>query len=108
MVQFPDPVPVSLPRRFCRSENDANPFNQSALIQVEIPSSADEMHLEIEIFNGLGQKVRTLASENVNPGQRVYRWNGRDDDGDELATGIYFYRCRLGGIEESRKMLLLK
>ncbi len=106
--EFPDPEPVSVPRRFDLSQNYPNPFNQSTLIQVEIPSSADEMHLEIEIFNGLGRKVRTLASENVNPGQRVYRWNGRDDDGDELATGIYFYRCRLGGIEESRKMLLLK
>jgi hypothetical protein len=106
--EFPDPEPVSVPRRFELAQNYPNPFNQSTLIKVNIPVSADEMHLEIEIFNGLGQKVRTLASESVNPGQRVYRWNGRDDDGDELATGIYFYRCRLGGIEETRKMLLLK
>ncbi|MBD3218253.1 MAG: T9SS type A sorting domain-containing protein [candidate division Zixibacteria bacterium] len=106
--EFPDPEPVSVPRRFELSQNYPNPFNQSTLIKVNIPASAKEMRLEIEIFNGLGQKVRTLASESVNPGQRVYRWNGCDDNGDELASGIYFYRCRLGGIEESRKMLLLK
>jgi hypothetical protein len=106
--EFPQPESGPVPRRFELSQNYPNPFNQSTLIAVDIPTSADQMRIEIDIFNILGQKVRNLTNETATPGRRLYRWNGRNDDGDDLPSGIYLYRCRLGGIEESRKMLLLK
>jgi hypothetical protein len=106
--EFPQTESGPVPRRFELSQNYPNPFNQSTLIAVDIPSSADQMRIEIDIFNILGQKVKNLADETATPGRRLYRWNGRNDDGDDLPSGMYLYRCRLGGIEESRKMLLLK
>lgn len=106
--EFPSPDPDPVPRRFELSHNYPNPFNQSTLIAVDIPSAADQTRIEIDIFNILGQRVRRLVDEVAIPGRKIYRWNGRDDEGLEISSGIYFYRCRLGGIEESRKMLLLK
>jgi flagellar hook assembly protein FlgD len=62
----------------------------------------------IEIYNTLGQKVRTLLRESKSAGKYSVVWDGTDDIGSILSTGAYFYRIQAGDFEESKKMMLLK
>ncbi len=104
----PQPEPGYIPRHFSLAQNYPNPFNQSTLIPVDITLEAADLRLEIAIYNGLGQRVRVLVSETARPGRHYYEWDGRDAEGRDLASGLYFYRCRVGGLDLSRKMMLLK
>jgi hypothetical protein len=104
----PQPEPGSVPRHFSLAQNYPNPFNQSTLIPVDITQDAADLKLEIAIYNGLGQRVRVLVNTSARPGRHYYEWDGRDDAGKDLASGLYLYRCRVGGLDLSRKMMLLK
>jgi hypothetical protein len=104
----PQPEPGFIPRRFSLAQNYPNPFNQSTIIPVDITQEAADLRLEIAIYNGLGQRVRILVNSAARPGRHFYEWDGRDDKGRDLASGLYFYRCRVGGFDLSRKMMLLK
>lgn len=104
----PQPEPGSIPRRFSLAQNYPNPFNQSTIIPVDITRGVAGLRLEIIIYNSLGQRVRLLVNETARPGRHYYEWDGRDDQGRYLASGLYFYRCRADGLDLSRKMMLLK
>lgn len=104
-----EPVPegsVNIPDQIVK--NYPNPFNQSTRIDLDLSEIESTSHLEIDIYNGLGRRVRTLIHENVIPGQYSFEWDGRDDNGSELASGLYFCRIKAGAEEFSLKMLLLK
>jgi len=62
----------------------------------------------IEIFNVLGQKVRTLVNETKSAGSYRIEWNGGDDAGRPVSTGAYLYRFRAGDVVQTKKMLLLE
>jgi flagellar hook assembly protein FlgD len=62
----------------------------------------------LQILDVLGRKVRTLVSENLSSGYKSVLWDGRNEDGKEVASGIYFYQLKVGDFSEPRKMLLLK
>jgi flagellar hook assembly protein FlgD len=64
--------------------------------------------VRIEIFNILGQRVRTLVDEHLRPGHKLVDWDGKDDSGEEVSSGIYFYRIATEEFSEAKKMLLLK
>ncbi len=95
----------SLPEKFALSQNYPNPFNPSTVISFDLPRVT---HVTLEVFNILGQKVTTLQDGILEPGTHVIRWDGHDVRGNEMASGIYFYRLRAGDFAESRKMMLLK
>ena len=97
-----------IPRKFYLAQNYPNPFNQSTIIEVDIAQGTSDQRLEIAIYNCLGQRVRILADESAVPGYHSYKWDGKDDSGEDLASGIYIYRCRVGGIDVARKMILMK
>jgi flagellar hook assembly protein FlgD len=78
------------------------------VITIDIPESSDGKKLQVEIYNLLGQRVYTLLSETVSPGRINLRWDGRDADNNSLASGVYFLRVRVGGVDEVRKMMLMK
>ncbi|HOP06355.1 MAG TPA: T9SS type A sorting domain-containing protein [candidate division Zixibacteria bacterium] len=82
-----------------------NPFNPVTTIEYEIPRRSDVV---VEIFNALGQKVITLVEEFQSAGRHEISWNGRNDAGEEVSTGIYFYRLRAGDFCRTKKMVLLK
>ena len=95
----------TLPEVFALADNYPNPFNPETTIKYALPEAVD---VRLEIYNMLGQMVRTLVSEGQSPGRYVVRWDATDESGGALSTGIYFYRLQAGDFLDTRKMLLLK
>jgi len=87
-------------------QNVPNPFNPETTIRYEVPAGGG--HVEVQIVDVSGRLVRTLVDGSQTEGPKSIDWDGRDDAGRQVATGVYFYRLVAPGIEESKKMLLLK
>jgi hypothetical protein len=94
-----------LPEDFVLRQNHPNPFNSSTLIEYSLPNAA---RVTVEIFNLLGQRIRSLVNGEQTVGYHAVEWDGRSDSGHEMATGVYFYRVTAGDHVEVKKMLLLK
>ncbi len=86
-------------------QNTPNPFNPETEIRFELAASS---HVSITVFDAAGRLVRTLESGNRPAGVHTVRWNGRGDGGETVSSGVYFYRMRATGFDETRKMVLLK
>jgi hypothetical protein len=86
-------------------QNYPNPFNSETFIQFEIPCAN---HVCLRIYNVYGQFIRELSNNHMFAGSYNISWNGRDDEGKEVASGLYFYRLSSGNISQTRRMLLLK
>lgn len=96
---------TALPSRFTLRQNYPNPFNPGTDIAYELNARGA---VEIDIFNVLGQNVRQLLRSTKPAGEyRVY-WDGCDDSGRELPSGVYFYRATVDGESQARKMILMK
>ena len=94
-----------LPKEFGLSQNYPNPFNPTTVIEYALPKSCD---VRIKIYNILGQAVRDLVNERQEVGYKIINWDGKDDHGKEVCSGIYFYRIVAGNFVKSKKMILLK
>jgi hypothetical protein len=92
--------------QFSLSNNYPNPFNPETKIQYTVGSK--QTPIRLTIYNVLGQKVTTLADEPKRAGTHHVIWDGKNDEGKEVASGIYFYQLKAGGFTETKKMLLLK
>ena len=101
---------VAAPRDFALGANFPNPFNPSTTIPFRIPAVAgmQPMPVRLEIFNSLGQRVRFLVDEARVPGHYRATWDGRDDAGRAIASGVYLYRLRAGEAIDAGKMVLLE
>ena len=93
-----------LPKNFNLEQNYPNPFNPSTVIAYQIPRAA---FVELRIYNMRGQLVRLLVTENQVPGEHRAVWDGRDDAGKQVPSGLYVYRMTADGFTASRKMLLV-
>lgn len=93
------------PKSFSLSQNFPNPFNPQTVIKYDLPEPAQ---VSIIIYNILGQKVRTLVDENQQAGYKSVSWDGKDDQGKDIASGIYFYKIEAGDFSTVKKMVLLK
>lgn len=93
------------PGKYGLSDNYPNPFNSITTIEYELKT---ESHVDVSVYNILGQRVSTLVDETKSVGEHSTRWNGSDFEGDPVPTGIYFYRIEAGVFTETKKMLLLK
>jgi len=87
------------------SESYPNPFNPITTITFTLPERA---YVTLEIYNLLGQRVRTLVDGVREAGSHSALWDGRDDSGRVLPSGVYLYWLRAGGLVQARKMLLLR
>ncbi len=96
---------ASVPTEFQVRQNYPNPFNPSTTIQYDLPEKTD---VQIVIYNTIGQVVRTLLSQTVGAGFHQVEWNGKDDRGNSVTSGIYIYRIVAGESRQSRKMVLLR
>jgi hypothetical protein len=85
--------------------NFPNPFNPSTTIVYSIPESE---HVELTVFNVKGQKVKTLIKEQKNAGTHSIQWDGSDEQGNPVSSGIYLYRLQNNAKNLVRKMLLSK
>lgn len=100
-----DELPT-LPESFKLKANYPNPFNPSTTIAFTVGTKP--AFARLVIYNLLGRKVRALVDGYFTPGEYRYTWDGRDDKGVEMGSGIYFYRLSIGGDSRTRKMLMLK
>ena len=95
-----------MPTAFGLSQNVPNPFNPTTAIQYDVPAGGGTVTLRIYYVGG--RLVRTLVDGVETAGNKSVAWQGRDDRGQMVATGVYFYRMTAPGFEKTRKMLLLK
>jgi uncharacterized delta-60 repeat protein len=93
------------PLDFALSQNYPNPFNPSTKIDFTLKKPG---FVTLQIYDILGRKVKTLVSEELSSGYKSVTWNGKNDAGKEVASGIYFYQLKSGDLSEPKKMLLLK
>ena len=94
-----------LPQTFSLEQNYPNPFNPDCEIRYALPADAE---VNLSVYNMLGQKVTTLVEEYQTAGHKTVHWNGTDENGNKVASGIYFYRIKAGDYTESKKMILMK
>jgi len=96
----------ALPEVFALRQNYPNPFNPSTSIQFDIPEATDA---RLAIYNVIGQEIRTLTEGNVAPGVYEISWDGNDQYGNQVVSGVYFYRLTTSnGFMETRKLVKLK
>lgn len=94
-----------IPSAFELSQNYPNPFNPETVIRYELLKNT---RVELAIYNLMGQRIRVLVSENQSTGSYQTMWNGTDDAGLPVSSGVYLYELRAGDIRQSKKMVLLQ
>lgn len=94
-----------IPKVFSLEQNFPNPFNPITTIKFGIPK---ESFVKLTIFNVLGQKVKTLVSEELQPSFYSLKWNGTNDFGNLVSSGVYFYKIETGDFKQTKKLLFLK
>ena len=97
-----------IPGSCCLYPNHPNPFNPSTDIRYQISGCSCPLRTTLKIYNILGQEVRVLVDDVKEPKYYVVTWDGTDRFGNEMASGIYFYRLTAGEFTATRRMLLLK
>jgi hypothetical protein len=98
--------PSSVPKKYALHPNRPNPFNPATLIHYEVPAAGGVMTLKI--YDVAGRLVKTLIDGVEQPGRRLIEWNGRDDAGSRVASGVYFCRMTAPGYTRTQKMVLLQ
>ena len=86
-------------------QNYPNPFNPTTQIDFEIPVRG---MVKLCIYSVKGQLIRSLIERDMEAGPQSVRWDGCDDAGNSVASGVYFYSLATSGLQESRKMILLR
>ena len=97
--------------KYSLSQNYPNPFNPTTVIVYYLPDIGFQpAEVELTIYNVLGKKVRTLVKERQHLGEHRAVWDGKDDDGNDVASGIYFYRLKVSGVDfvKAKKMTLIR
>ncbi|MBD3289542.1 T9SS type A sorting domain-containing protein, partial [candidate division KSB1 bacterium] len=94
-----------MPKKYALKKNYPNPFNPETMITYQLP---EEGFVEINIYNALGQKIRQLEASQKQPGTYKILWNGKDDFGANLSSGIYICQFKTGNKIFHQKMLLLQ
>ena len=108
-------APGIQPRGFVLSQNYPNPFNPSTVVQF---STGHAARIRLIVCDLLGRQVSHLVDENYLPGEYSARWDGRNDDGDQMPSGIYYLRMTASqsgadgnepaSYTSTRKMIMLK
>ncbi len=99
-------IPTSnLPIEYSLTQNYPNPFNLSTRFEFSMPRASDVV---IKVYDITGREIVTLADNHYSAGNYMVDWNGEDNFGNIVASGIYLYRIKAGDFVESKKMILLK
>ncbi len=98
--------PVAAVEDFRLSANYPNPFNPSTTISFQV-SDRGASSVQLVVYDAVGRQVRTLVNQAMAPGQHLVRWDGNDESGHRVASGVYFYRMTAGSFSQCHKMLLL-
>jgi hypothetical protein len=108
-VEGDDVAGSTLPTVFALNQNYPNPFNPSTSIMYDVPESVDgAVSVKLTVYNTRGQKVRTLVDEPKAAGRYTVHWDGTNGSGEQVSSGIYFYKIAAGDFVKVKKMVLLK
>ncbi len=100
---------VSLPTSFALTQNYPNPFNPSTTIAFDVPIvSGSKQQVSLAIYDIRGRRVKTLINAEMEPGQHKVTWNGKNDQGEKVSSGIYLYTLKAADQTFTRKMVILK
>jgi len=95
----------TIPRTFSLGQNIPNPFNPETIIQFQIPKTCE---IDISIYNSSGQHIKTLISGTKSRGTYTVIWNGTNNAGENVSSGIYFYILNTGAVTKMKKCILLR
>lgn len=104
IIDIPDNRKISL-KDFCLLPNYPNPFNPITTIKYELTGNH---HVKLKIFNILGQEICMLVNSAQSAGQYKVLWNGRNQKGKEVSSGVYLYRLEVNGYAQTKKMMFVK
>lgn len=99
--QFDGVVPLD----YMLYQNYPNPFNPGTEIRFDIPEYSS---VKIIVWNVLGQKVRTLVEANLDPGRKSVKWDGKDEQGNPVGSGVYFYTMYAKSLEDGREFTMTR
>ncbi|MEE9553755.1 MAG: S8 family serine peptidase [candidate division Zixibacteria bacterium] len=95
----------TLPGLFSLNQNYPNPFNPSTSISFLL---AEKGEVHLAVYDLLGREVNTLVSTTLEPGNHQMEWDGSDNKGDDVASGVYLYKLRIGDNQQVKMMTLLR
>lgn len=95
----------SMPVAFKLSQNYPNPFNPMTEIMFDLPVGC---HVRLDIYDVLGKRVATLVDRYHEPGRTTVSWDGMNESGEPVSSGIYFCRLAAGSFVQIKKMSLLR
>ncbi|HNW58790.1 MAG TPA: FlgD immunoglobulin-like domain containing protein [bacterium] len=97
------------PESYALMQNTPNPFNMSTRITYEVPELRQgTAPIKLMVFNAQGQEVRTLVNERRSAGRYTVNWDGRDDAGTYVSSGVYFYKLTAGSVVITKKLAVTK
>jgi hypothetical protein len=109
LVQGPSLSAVSslpgIPSAFMLHQNYPNPFNPSTTIKFEVSRAS---HILLRVYDVRGREVKTLADRRFEPGLYQADWDGKDNRSSSVGSGAYFVRINAGGLEDTKRMVLVK
>ena len=92
--------------RFALEQNVPNPFNPLTTIYFELPEAA---RVRLQVYDISGRLVRTLVNgDSMGAGRQDVMWNGKDDSGQQVSAGVYFYHLNAGSFSDTKRMTLVK
>ncbi|MDF1544360.1 MAG: T9SS type A sorting domain-containing protein, partial [bacterium] len=100
-----DELDQAVADKFQLKQNYPNPFNPSTNIDFEVEVNA---LVQLVVYNIAGQIVATLLDTQLSPGEHTILWDTRDEQGNKISSGIYFYRLTVGNSSQTKKMILLR
>jgi len=95
----------AIPNQVTLQQNHPNPFNPETIIKYSLPEAT---YVKLTIYNILGQKVITLVDEYQQAGAKEVFWDARDENGNEVGSGMYFYKIKTSKYSEAKKMILMR
>ncbi|UCF04730.1 MAG: T9SS type A sorting domain-containing protein [bacterium] len=98
-------VEIDMPAGFNLYQNHPNPFNPITNIIYELPI---DCHVNLEIYNIIGQNITTVVNEYQEAGRKIACWNGMNENGMKVSSGVYCYRLDAGAFTATKKMVLMR
>ncbi|MDH4224001.1 MAG: T9SS type A sorting domain-containing protein [candidate division Zixibacteria bacterium] len=104
-IELVNKVEQVIPKEFSLAQNYPNPFNPITTVSYALPVDAP---VKLTIYNILGQRVKTLVDDYQTAGYKQVIWDGTNENGQEVSSGIYFYQIKAGSFSKTAKMSMLK
>ncbi len=104
-IKDEDRMKSSLPEEYFLAQNYPNPFNPGTQIEYSLP---EKTFVSLKVYNINGKLIRTLVTDEQTPGFKIVNWDGKDNKGMNVTSGVYFYAIKTGNFFQANRMLLIK